>query len=303
MEIKDLTGILVVAMVGCILVAGFIPVLNNTVDPDTTFINVGRYYVTTELEDDVTITMNYDIDGTTRQWYIDGDLLTYEPTTTGPEYAQITTVTGTDNWVFRTDGRYRGLTSGTGASDYTLTVTNADITLGGITGNAPLFVATTKEADYVLSNDITHVRYVKGDSELIACGYTSIGVKDADGDDPAVTTNAVISFTGSIDDGFDINVYDTSYTFTVDNIVVNATAHSGYIDLYDFTSVEFDTVSEYGVTTHCTYSVLAVPASVTAEKAIHADDSTATMIALLPLILIMGIVVMFVGVVLVRRYV
>lgn len=295
MEGNKLLTLLVTITVGIIFTGALLgPVVNEFSETENTFTNVGRYYVTTEVEDDVTITAVYDIDGTTRQWYIDGDLLVYEPTTTGPEYAQITTVVGTDNWVFRTDGRYRGLTSGTGNADYTLTVTSESVTLGGNSGHAPLIVASVKPTDYVMSNALDTPRYVMGDSELIACGYTTVGVSEAIDDAPAVNTNAVISFTGTVKDGFDITVFDSTYTFTVDNIVVNATAHAGYVDLYDFTSVEFDVISSNDVTTHCTYSVLAVPASVTAEKAHHFDAGEIAILAAIPLMAIAALVLLVV---------
>ena len=299
MDTKSIIAVIVGLMVSGLILVAFVPIFTDVTETEKTFTNVGRYYIATEVEDDVTITAAYDIDGTTRQWYIDGDLLVYEPTTTGSEYAQITTVVGTDNWVFRTDGRYRGLTSGTGNVDYTLTVTSESVTLGGNSGHAPLMVASVKPTDYVMSNAYNVPRYVLGDSELIGCGYTSVTVSEAVDDTPAVVENAVISFTGTIEDGFDISAFSSTYTFTVDNIVVNATAHEGYIDLYDFTSVEFDVISTNDVSTHCTYSVLAVPSSVTAEKSVHGDTAFNSVINIIPMLagvgLLLGAVYYFIS--------
>lgn len=285
-------GLALALVVGGLLVGGLlIPSIEGMTATEKTFENVGRYYVQTEIDADTTITMDYDIENNVRSWYIDGELLEYEPTTVGPEYTQITTVVGADNLLFRTDGRCRGLASTAGNNDYSLAVSSESITYGAVVSHAPLFVASTTTTDYVLSNVLNAPRYILGNSELIACGYTSVNVKAAEGDDPAVTTNAVISFTGTVNDGVEITVFDSNYTFTVENVVINATAHNGYKNLYDFTSVEFDVISEYDQTTHCTYSVLAVPASVTAELSNHLN---ATEIAMFGVISILGIVALVV---------
>lgn len=302
MEKTNILTLVLVLTVGVILAGSLLePIVNDATTTEKTFTNVGRYYVSTEVDDDVTITMDYDIDGSTRTWYIDDEQLIYEPTTTGPEYAQVTTVVGADNLLFRTDGRARGLASTTGSNDYSLTVTNENITYGGVVSHAPLFVASTKPTDYVLYNNINAPALIKGDSVLIACGYTGVIVSEAVDDTPAVSTNLVISFSGSVKDGFEITTFDSNYTFTVDNVVVNATAHEGYVDLYDFTSVEFDVISENDVATHCTYSVLAVPASVTAEYAQHLDGGSVALIKALPILVIIALVVAAVGAIAIKN--
>ena len=298
----NILGLVVTLVVGIILAGSLLmPVLDDATTTERTFTNVGRYYVSTEIDGETTITMNYDIDGTTRQWYIDDVLLEYEPTTTGPEYAQITTVAGADNMVFRTDGRARGLVNSTGGADYSITVTNESITYGTTVSNAPLFVASTQPTDYVLYNNTGAPCLIKGDSVLIACGYTGVTVANAIDDTPAVTTNLTISFSGSVKDGFEITTYDRDYTFTVDNVVVNATAHEGYVDLYDFTSVEFDVISENDVATHCTYSVLAVPAEVTAELSEHLTPGQIALMGAIPVMVIVALLMAAVGAIALRR--
>lgn len=280
-------GLAVGLTVGVILLSGFLwPLISDATKTNDTFTNTGRYYVSTDIDGETTITMNYDIDGTTRQWYIDGELLEYEPTTIGPEYAQVTTVIGAEDIVFRTDGRARGLYTSTGASNYSVVVSSDSVVVDNVTGSAPLFIASTTPTDYVFYNNTSNPALLKGDSNIYACGYTDVVI------DPNTSTNAslVITITGNITDGVTINTYNRlGYVITVDNVVVNATAHSGYVNLYDFESIEFDVTSEYGITTHCTYSVLAVPAEITAERSNHLDT---TQIALVIAIGTLGAIVL-----------
>lgn len=286
MDMKKLAmGVVAMVVAIVIVVTCAIPIISDSVSTEDTFTNEGRYYVDTEIEDDVTITMNYDIESDVRSWYIDGELLTYADYPTGAEYVRTPTVAGTDNLVFRTDGRCRGLTSSTGSSDYTLSVTNESITLTNYVGNAPLFVASVKETDNVMRNDPGKVAYVLGDSEIIACGYTQVAV------DSETNTNAVISFKGSVDDGVEVTVFDANNTFTVQNVSINADKINGYKNLYGFTSVTFDVVSENDSVTSCTYSMVVLPAEVIAEKSVHADGPTTDILSVIPVMMVLGIVI------------
>ena len=279
-------GISIAAVIGIIVLGSVLmPILDDATETEKKFVNEGRYYVTTEIEDDVSITMNYDIETDVRSWYIDGELLTYADYPSDIEYIRTPTVAGTDNYVFRTDGRTRGINNSTGSTDYSLTVTNEHITSGTKVGNAPLFVASTEQTDNVMRNNPTQPGYVHGDSEIIGCGYTLVSVG------PDININAVISFKGSVNDGVEITVFDANYTFTVDNVKVNATPVDGFVDLYDFTSVTFDVVSTNDAVTSCTYSMVVLPAEVTAEKAVHFTNNQNTLLMVIPMLIIVAILI------------
>ena len=93
------------------------------------------------------------------------------------------------------------------------------------------------------------------------------------------------------DDGVTISVYDSTYTFTVSDVTINAEEVSGYNDLYKFQSVTFTTTSGDGATTDCTYSVLVIPTSVTAERSVHVTPIEASLLGIIPLLVVIGIVI------------
>lgn len=295
MNMKPIVAVAIALTVGIVTFSGvLIPAIESGVDTKDTFTNEGRYYVTTEIEDDVTITMNYDIENNVRQWYIDDVLLEYNRISNVPEYVSTPTVVGTDNYVVRTDGRTRGISTNTGSSDYTVTVTNESITSGNSVGNAPLFVASTSKTDYIMRYSPATTNYILGSSEIIGCGYTgNITI----GNDSMV--DVVISFTGSVKDGVEITTYNPTYTFSVSNVKINADKVAGYVDLYKFNSVTFDVTYNDGTTdyvTPCTYSIVVLPAEVTAEKSIHADASTILLFQTIPVFIVLGMIVAVVGV-------
>ena len=285
MNVGKIPAVVVGVMVAIAIVGATMPIWADTLATEDTFNNAGRFYVTDTIDSDTTITMDYDIDNNVRSWYIDGVQLEYNVIPDGPEYVQTPTVTGSDNVVYRTDGRARGIETSTGASDYTLTVTSESITHGNKVSNAPLFVASTSETNQVMRYGPNSDVYLLGDSKIIACGYTTLNVSEG------VNTNAVISFTGSIDDGVNISVYDSTYTFTVSNVTINKQEINGYNDLYKFQSVTFTTTSSDGLTTDCTYSVIVVPDSVTAERSVYMGGPLGALVGIIPLLIVAGLVV------------
>lgn len=306
MEIKDLTAILVVAMVGCIVVAGFIPVLNETVDPNTTFTNDG-YYNLIKIDDTTTTTLTWD-SATGNKVSVDGNEINI-PSATGR-----LTLIGSDSLCVRIDsgtqiqvyGSYNGsqdykavTTAGTfSIASGILTVNDGTTKTFDLGDDAFIIAPDDVESDYVAVMKVSNINaHVLKDSEIICCGISvsnqyksSIGVFGK----------------GTVEDmEFSTFFVGTNYTgdTTITNVVIHDTEVTDYIDLYELEKFTFTLNYDGGTTSNITYSYFIVPATVTAEKAIHADSSTASMIALLPFILIMGIVLMFVSVVLVRRYV
>ena len=301
MENKLIAGIVAAAIAIIVLAGVLMPALDNATTVNETFTNKGRYYVTTEIADDVTITMTYDNENNVRSWYVDGVLLEYDALPGTPEFVYAPTVIGTDNFVFRADGRSRGLNSATGASDYIVTVTDDSVTTGTKVGNAPLIVASTSETDNIMRYSNTVDSYILGDSEIIACGYTgSIKI----GEDQA--TDIVISFKGSIDDGVQITTFNQAYTFTVSNVQINADSVSGFNDLYKFDSVTFDvtytdTDTNTDYVTACTYSMVVLPAEVTAERSVHLTDAMNVILNVVPLLIIVSVLLAVVAVFILRR--
>lgn len=123
--------------------------------------------------------------------------------------------------------------------------------------------------------------YMNGDSEIFIRGVSRIG---------AHYVSFVVS--GNIDDGATVLGSDV----TISNVAMNATENNAYTDLYKFDSVTFDAVYTGEETpTHVTYNYVVVPYQVTSEKAIHADEPTRDILAVLPLILICALIMGVLG--------
>lgn len=310
MEIKDLTAILVVAMVGCILVAGFIPVMENTTDPDTTFKNNGFFYAT-YLDENSTDTLSWD--------HTDPHTLTVngvdiDTTDMDSSYTSIS-LGFSDKWFIRfvldttVIYLYDVDTAGSGSTDYASPANEKDFLLECNAGVATFTIGETtytetisgdgliiseKPAEYVMKKSTTSA-YVSGDSFVYGVGRTdrALGVSG---------TSYNVVFKANVDDGVTPIAYSpNTYTVTGSSVTYSA-GSSDYLDLYVLSNCKLNLTDGVNSGT-VTYNQIFVPSEVTAEKAIHADANTATIISMIPIILILGIVLMFVGVVIVRRYV
>lgn len=307
MEIKDLTAILVVAMVGCILVAGFIPVVGESVSATTTFENEGYVYMT----NDDSVPREYVYDGT--KLTVNGKDLNYGTN----NHTLIVTddmLLMRESWngitVFKANigNAYWGVV--TDSFDFTIydgTVTGSLVSNGSQSGTLSVsynevWMAIPEKSDYILTN-YNSSNYVLGNSPIYGFGIT--GIKNSAND----TTSAKLIVKGNINDGFTAEIesrVSNVGTITLGDVTANYTVVNGVNGAYLLDSLTFVatyTEDENTYTTDVVYTSFIAPASVTAEKTIHADANTASIVSMIPFILIMGIVLMFVGVVLVRRYV
>lgn len=303
MEIKELTAILVVATVGCILVAGFIPVVGESVSATTTFENKGYYDMTYTETDNLVFKWEYT---NPNQVKVNDEIV---PLITAN--STLKTIICGDDWLVRyaynsTIGTFVQFYGNTGSqvtasvgneTDLTITCSSGSVSVVN-TAETPDTFSTTYTHLYVVANSGNLVMkeqntpaYLNGDSEIIAMGLSRVGT----------ISNLGISITGNINDGFTWTLFRGSdVTFSNEESVY--TTVSGYVDLYQLDKLTATATNSTG-SSDLTYSYFIVPAEIVAEKAIHADDNTASIVSMIPFILIMGIVLMFVGVVLVRRYV
>ena len=318
MEIKDMTAILVVAMVGCILVAGFIPVVGESVSATTTFENES-YYTVDKLDSSTESVITWEKSNLD---YINVNGTDIDMSQFVSSGRTSFTLIGSESLVIRyekTSAVFAGIqgygigaryisfhsNSPTTAGDkVTITVSNGNVNVSS-DGTEPLNYDFTNSSGFIINPNGTgdYAVMKKADVPANVLGDTEvylIGVSVAGG------PNAIALYgVGSIDDGVDIStVYKPNSITTVSysEPVATYTAVNGYEDLYKLDKYQF-TITYDANTYNATYSYFIVPASVTAEKTIHADENTASIISMIPFILIMGIVLMFVGVVLVRRYV
>lgn len=295
MQTKELIGLVVVGLVGCIIVAGFIPVLNETVDPDTTFTNTGLWRMKEITQGD--------------EWTYDGTTWSYNGDSTGIAKLGSNALLG-DDWAMRSNGQLRSNNGAGNLSNATVTVTVSDlvqITGSGLQGSGTHDLngyGVALDGAFIMSDYTNTNLYANGDTLLYGTGATSI-----------TGTNFICHVEATINGGATFTIMDAYNSPTITDVVisnakVNYTAVDGYKDLYRVTSITCDIAcnsTSGGETTACTgtitYSSIVAPYQITAEKAIHADANTASILSMIPFILIVGIVIMFVGVVLVRRYV
>lgn len=317
MEIKDLSAILVVAMVGCVLVAGFIPVVGESVSATTTFENEGYFYMQKITADDSTPhVLYYETDGTNTNLTYELDGVEIPKTNWPTSPLSVTLATDGESWVMRAsaNSEYVGLQgvgstlnfgghdtrtttvtfeSGTVTMERTIYNPDTGQTSAGstLTGTyTDLWIYSPTPTAYVMKM-ADKSAYMLADSTYLAMGITLVS-----------QWNTAIKITGDVNE-FDASiVYPPNVTTTVTNDEIHKTTVNGYNGLYSLDKLTF-TISDGTTTVDATYSYFIVPAKVVAEKAIHADDNTASIVSMIPFILIMGIVLMFVGVVLVRRYV
>ena len=306
MQTNELIGLVVVGLVGCILVAGFLPVLNETVDPDTTFTNNGGLYKMDKINATDDFILEWEYTAPT-QVTVNDEVIqltqgSYPLTVFFNETLMIRVAWNDNIAVFETDhdtGAFTLMTAGVG-SENNMTVTNVDGTLTITNGtdtkertNSNGMIAS-KDGAYIMKNSSEQV-YLTGDTEFYASGYTyrALGVANS---------SFVGIFKGTIDDGITV-ISQVPATYTMSNESQTYTQVTGsYKDLYKYTGFAF-TLSDGENNGNVSYSQIIVPISVNAEKTIHADANTASILSMIPFILIVGIVIMFVSVVLVRRYV
>ena len=151
-----------------------------------------------------------------------------------------------------------------------------------------LWVYSLTPTDYVMKK-ADKIAYLNEDSEYLAMGVTTV-----------TQWNTIIKVTGTVND-FDVAiVYPDGVTATTTNKDVVIVENTGYLDLYELDKLTF-TVSDGTNTVNAVYSYFIVPATVTAEKAIHADEPTREVLEIMPLILIAGLIIGVLGYVVYSR--
>ena len=144
------------------------------------------------------------------------------------------------------------------------------------------FYAVNSTGPYVMK-DAEKPAYLNGDSSIYGCGRTSL-------------TNNIVGtlVTGTIDDGVTVDIWRGVEGTTASNIEVHSTEVSSHIDLYSFESVTFNADYTYEDTDYSpdlTYSYVVVPYQITAERSVHVDGPTGDILAVIPILMVLGIVI------------
>lgn len=265
-------GVVAMVVATVLVVTCAVPIITDSVATEDTFENSGYFYMT-----DTTTSHTYVFDGT--KWTVDGEVLNH--TLAGVN------VIATDYLFIRDVGQVRGGVNATMKS-CSLTVANGTITGTYVDGSdqtqtanwsfTTFYGATNDKAGYIMSNrNNSPIAYVKGDSDVFGYGLTSLG-----------GNQQTFQITGNKDDGITVTCPNTSVT--ISDVSYNLTPVNGYIDLYTFTSVTF-TATLSGTDYDVTYDIVVLPSEVTAERSVHVDGPTGDILAVIPILMVLGIVI------------
>lgn len=293
----------VFAAIGVLVFASLlIPVVNDANDIEDNFNNTGFFYAK-ELNENSTDTLAWD--------HTNPTILTVNGVdidTSGMDSSYTSISIGfSDKWFIRfaLDTTiiylYDVDTAISSSTDYASPSTEKDFLLECSSGVATITIGTEtytetisgdgliiseKPAGYVMKNATTSA-YVLGDSVVYGVGRTdrALGVS-------GTSYNTI--FKATVDDGVTPIAYSPN-TYTVTGSSVTYTAGtSGYNDLYLLSNCKLN-LTDGNNTGTVTYNQIFVPASVTAEKSIHADEPTRDILAVLPLILICALIMGVLG--------
>lgn len=283
--IPKIVGIVVAIIVVSIVL---IPVTEEVTATEDTFDNsqFARSYMK-ELEDSDSWTRSDQI------WYYEGEKVTENKS---GNYS----ILFTDNAVVREIANVRGTTVSYASNGVTsLDVTEDDsvleITYNG-TSNTTSFnygFGAVPEGNYIMQTTAGG-SYVLKDTVMYVTGITNVANNN--------NSEVICVISGSIKDGFTVTASPvknaTISDITIGEITVNAVAVDGYVDLYKITNIQFSISATYDgdtVSYDATYSTFVLPKEVTAEKAIHPDAMTNTIISTIPIFVVLAILMGIVG--------
>lgn len=293
MDTKEFVMVLVVALVGCVMVGCFVPTITQITDPDTEFSNVtdSLYYVEEITSDSPDYTMEYVAGESTLK--INGvDVVRKSGTILCDLNEYVIRDRGTSiQWVDPNGN----ITIGDSTIGFTMQIVNGNATITRTIGDPIELTLTSGYAimpmgDFVMKSP-TQNAYIKGDSPIVAMGLTTINGE----------WRTLFQITGTVEN---ISVVNLNGTYTIENVVVDYSTVAGYDDLYTINKVTFDAVKvdDSTIRQSCTYNYFIVPNEVVAEKTIHADGPTSSVINLLPLICTVGLLLGVVGYFFSKRY-
>lgn len=141
--------------------------------------------------------------------------------------------------------------------------------------------------DYVMkvSESIAYLNSgseIIADSEIYATGQTYSGNNDV-----------FWHLEGTIDNLEYPDVFNSTQTIT--NKVINGQYNSTHDDLYELSNLQFTLTTSSSVVYNITASYFVVPEKVTAERSLQLDDTTSSLINVIPILVIIGILMLAVG--------
>ena len=298
MEIKDLTAILVVAMVGCILVAGFVPVFATSTTEALSVENEGTpFKLMSEAPENPAIVVSL-VDGKI-VIESDGEIM---PDMNYALYGACTLVYGETGFIrINPAGQIRGFADnfyGVNVTDsvtVTITFSGDNVILTPSTGTAK--TVPIKPTAYIGNGSYVQTvsPYILDDSVIYLAGNTNY--------DGVTHYISYVGF-GVYDDLSTLTVYsDIGEGVTVEDLTHTVNVTHKCTNLYKLDNVQFTATDSNDRTYNATFSFIIAPAIIVYENPSYAGDGTSDIISMIPFILVAGITIFFVSAVLVRRYV
>lgn len=313
METKKIVMGVISVAVAIIVLMSMIPIFTDAGASEDTITNSGYLrmkHIT--AEDEGTYVISFD--STNHDQIVVNDVAI--PFTNIPDTALVFNCLFNSNWLMRANvnsgagyvSTLQYYTTSGGVTSYSsVTITAAEGT-ATIEGGS-----STKTASYTdlyipdlngpyIMKDRDKPAYMLADSEFIGYGLTAM-VNPANPTGSKVSPGLGLLVTGTIEDGATITPWRgiSSYNSSYSDETVNYTESTRWKEVYDLTSITFTatltSTSDDTVTadTPVTYSYFLVPYEITAERIIHTSPVEATLIGLIPLLMMVGIMLTAVG--------
>lgn len=293
------TNILTLAItltVGIILAGSLLmPVLSDATTTEKTFTNSGAFFMT---DADDTYTLTYDPSG---KFIVNGEDIAFTELPSGERV----TIISTEEFLLRfavgsnvnyalafIDATHWGdICKDTQAYSTTLTFNNGTLTISAngtdttYTYTSDSFRGIAKNGGYVMTLANTPTKVNSDTTIIVGNGLTQV-----------TTWHDRFYIEGTVE-----NMTVTAPTgITISDITVNSTPIEGYIDLVEFTSIQFKATDGEN-DTDATYNRVIVPAEVTAELSQHLAPGEIAILNALPILIITALVVMAAGALYLKR--
>lgn len=296
---KNIMMIVSVMVAVIIALSVLVPVIQDTSASEDTFTNEGFFYARA-LNSDSTDILEWDPANPTKLVINNVEV---DTTTIDSSYSNVT-VAFSNDWFIRfaldttviylyeADSEVSSSTDYASVSNektFNMTCLNgvATITIGDATYNETIqgdgLIISPDKADYVMKKSTTKA-YVVGDSVVYGSGRTdrALGVQ-------GTSFNAM--FKASVDEGVIPIAYSpNTYTVTDSSVTYTDIAGGTYVDLYELTDYKI-TITDGTNSGTITYNQIFVPTEVNAERSVHVSTIEASLLGIIPLLVVIGIVI------------
>lgn len=291
MDMKKLAmGVVAMVVAIVIVVTCAIPIISDSVATEDTFTNEGYFYLDKFTSDDE-YSISWD-SATPNTFEINGEEYTY----TNDSGLGLSVVLGEQFYLRLQNGNTRMSFNNTGTYINTSeTYTTMSLTYsGGIVtatnGNTTRTVSDVSEifgivekGSYVMKKS-TSVAYLNSGSEIIADSEIY-----ASGQSSSGNNNLFWHMEGTIDN---MEYPDTfNENLTVTNEEIHGAYDNTHDDLYKLENLTFTVTTSGLVVYNITASYFVVPLNVTADRTVYVDGPTGDILAVIPILMVLGIVI------------